>query len=89
VVGRPARYLATTFGCKVTGVDLNPDFIDAAIYLTALCGLSDHITLEVGNGSICLSKSMKSSKLPVPLAQHQQKYCSNPQIRCIVLAVCG
>jgi len=49
-VGGPARYLAATFGCKVTGVDLNPDFIDAAIYLTARCGLSDHIKLQVGNG---------------------------------------
>jgi SAM-dependent methyltransferase len=48
-LGGPARYLATTFGCKVTGVDLNPDFIDAATYLTVRCGLSDHITFELGN----------------------------------------
>lgn len=48
-IGGPARYLAATFGCKVTGVDLSPDFIDAATYLTARCGLSDRVTFQVGD----------------------------------------
>ncbi|HEU0173352.1 MAG TPA: methyltransferase domain-containing protein [Blastocatellia bacterium] len=48
-LGGPARYLAATFGCKVTGVDLSPDFIDAATYLTARCGLSDRVTFQVGD----------------------------------------
>jgi SAM-dependent methyltransferase len=48
-IGGPARYLAATFGCNVTGVDLSPGFIDAATYLTARCGLSDRVTFEVGN----------------------------------------
>lgn len=48
-IGGPARYLATTFGCKVTGIDLSPDFIEAAIYLTARCGLSDRVTFQVGD----------------------------------------
>ena len=48
-VGGPARYLAATFGCKVTGVDLSPSFVDAAIYLTARCGLSDRVTFQVGD----------------------------------------
>ncbi|HLZ84840.1 MAG TPA: methyltransferase domain-containing protein [Caulobacteraceae bacterium] len=48
-IGGPARYLAATFGCAVTGVDLSPDFIDAAIYLTARCGLSDRVRFEVGD----------------------------------------
>jgi cyclopropane fatty-acyl-phospholipid synthase-like methyltransferase len=34
-IGGPARYLAANFGCKVTGVDVSPGFIDAATYLTA------------------------------------------------------
>jgi SAM-dependent methyltransferase len=49
-LGGPARYLAATFGCKVTGVDLSPAFIDAATYLTAHCGLSDRVTFEVADG---------------------------------------
>jgi len=59
-IGGPARYLAATFGCGVTGVDLSPSFIDAANYLTGRCGLSDRVTFQVG----CLSKkehSMPSS----------------------------
>jgi SAM-dependent methyltransferase len=48
-IGGPARYLAGTFGCKVTGVDLSPAFIDAAVYLTERCGLSERVTFEVGD----------------------------------------
>ena len=48
-IGGPARYLAATFGCTVTGVDLSPGFIDAATYLTARCGLSDRVTFQVGD----------------------------------------
>ncbi len=48
-VGGPARYLAATFGCQVTGVDLSPGFIDAARYLTARCGLSDQVTFQAGD----------------------------------------
>src|SRR6266581_3457005 len=48
-IGGPARYLAATFGCKVTGVDLSPDFIDAASYLTARCGLSDRVKFQAGD----------------------------------------
>src|SRR5215471_10490721 len=48
-IGGPARYLAETFGCKVTGVDLSPSFIDAATWLTARCGLSDRVTFQVAN----------------------------------------
>jgi len=48
-IGGPARYLAATFGCKVTGVDLSPAFVDAANYLTARCGLSDRAVFQVGD----------------------------------------
>jgi SAM-dependent methyltransferase len=48
-IGGPARYLATTFGCRVTGVDLSPGFVDAATYLTARCGLSDLVTFQMGD----------------------------------------
>lgn len=48
-IGGPARYLAATFGCKVTGFDLSPTFIDAAAYLTARCGLFDRVTFQVAD----------------------------------------
>jgi ubiquinone/menaquinone biosynthesis C-methylase UbiE len=48
-IGGPARYLAATFGSKVTGVDLSAAFIDAANYLTARSGLADRVTFQVGN----------------------------------------
>jgi SAM-dependent methyltransferase len=48
-IGGPARYLSATFGCKVTGVDLSPAFVDAATYLTERCGLSDRVTFETGD----------------------------------------
>ena len=48
-IGGPARYLAATFGCKVTGVDLSPGFIDVAAYLTERCGLSERLTFRVGD----------------------------------------
>jgi SAM-dependent methyltransferase len=48
-VGGPARYLATTFGCRVTGVDLSPSFIDAARYLTQRCDLGDRVAFDVAD----------------------------------------
>jgi SAM-dependent methyltransferase len=48
-LGGPARYLAATFGCKVTGIDLSPAFIDAATYLTARCALSGQVTFQAGD----------------------------------------
>ena len=33
-VGGPARFLAATYGCRVTGIDLSEPFVEAARYLT-------------------------------------------------------
>jgi len=48
-IGGPARYLATTFGCNVAGVDLSPAFVDTATWLTARCGLSDRVSFQTSN----------------------------------------
>lgn len=45
-VGGPARFLASQFGCRVTGVDLTAAFIDAANYLTDLTGLTNQVSFE-------------------------------------------
>ena len=48
-IGGPARYFASRFGCRVTGIDLTPEFCDVARHLTQLLGLEDRITFEVGD----------------------------------------
>ena len=48
-IGGPARFLAATFGCRVTGLDLSPGFIEAATYLTERCGLSDRVSFQTGD----------------------------------------
>lgn len=40
-VGGPARWVAATFGCHVTGIDLTHAFRDAAETLSAACALSE------------------------------------------------
>ncbi len=45
-IGGPARVLASEFGCDVTGVDLTPEFIEAAQQLTERCGLSQQARFE-------------------------------------------
>src|SRR4029078_9588809 len=38
-IGGPARYVATRFDCRVTGIDLTAEFCDVARHLTRLAGL--------------------------------------------------
>ncbi|MCP3469386.1 class I SAM-dependent methyltransferase [Bradyrhizobium sp. CCGUVB1N3] len=48
-VGGPARFLASTCGCRVTGVDLSAPFVEAARYLTARTGLSERVSFETAS----------------------------------------
>jgi ubiquinone/menaquinone biosynthesis C-methylase UbiE len=48
-IGGPARYFARRFGCRVTGVDLTPEFCDVARHLTRLLGLEERVKFEVGD----------------------------------------
>src|SRR5258708_3673608 len=48
-LGGPSRYLATTYGCHVRGIDLSPSFVDAAKYLAERSGLADKVVYECGN----------------------------------------
>lgn len=48
-LGGPARYLATTFGCRVHGVDLSETFCSVATALSACCNLSETTTFHQGN----------------------------------------
>jgi sarcosine/dimethylglycine N-methyltransferase len=44
-IGGPARWIATKYGCHVTGVDLTTEFCEAARELNALCGLADRVQI--------------------------------------------
>ena len=48
-IGGPARYFANHFGCRVTGIDLTPEFCEVARQLTRLLRLGDQVAFEVGD----------------------------------------
>jgi ubiquinone/menaquinone biosynthesis C-methylase UbiE len=48
-VGGPARFLAATHGCQVTGVDLSEPFVEAARYLTERTGQSGQVSFETAS----------------------------------------
>ena len=48
-LGGPARYLAETFGVRVEGVDLSPDYVAIARMLTGRTGLAERVTFLEGD----------------------------------------
>jgi len=48
-IGGTARYIAATFGSRVTGIDLTPDYVAAATVLTERTGLGDRATFQVAS----------------------------------------
>lgn len=50
-VGGPARMAAAQHGCRVTGIDLSPDFVDLARSLTERLGLTSMVTFDVGSAT--------------------------------------
>lgn len=66
-VGGPARFLAATYGCEVTGVDLSEPFVEAARYLTARTGLDDKVSFEAGSA---LALPFEDGSFDAALLQH-------------------
>ena len=50
-LGGPARTIAELTGCTVTGVDLTPEFCEAATALSQWTGLADRTRFKVGNAT--------------------------------------
>jgi ubiquinone/menaquinone biosynthesis C-methylase UbiE len=48
-LGGTARALAKEYGCRVTGIDLTPEYIEVADALTERMGLEKYCTFQVGN----------------------------------------
>ena len=66
-VGGPARSLAATYGCEVTGVDLSEAFVDAARYLTERTGQSGQVSFETASA---LELPFDAGRFDVVLLQH-------------------
>jgi len=48
-IGGTARFIAEAYGCKVTGIDLTPAFVEVGMALTDMVGLSGKVTLVTGS----------------------------------------
>ena len=48
-IGGPSRYLAATYGCRVSGVDLTAEFVATATGLTERVGLTDRVDFRQGS----------------------------------------
>lgn len=50
-LGGPARTLAETYECRVTGIDLTQAFCEAAAILSGWVGLGDRVAFRQGNAT--------------------------------------
>lgn len=66
-VGGPARSLAASFGCEVTGVDLSEPFVDAARYLTERTGQGGRVSFQTASA---LQLPFDGRRFDVALLQH-------------------
>ncbi|GLQ45356.1 SAM-dependent methyltransferase [Dyella lipolytica] len=66
-VGGPARFLAETYNCLVTGVDLSEPFVDAARYLTERTGQSKQVSFQTASA---LKLPFDDHRFDVVLLQH-------------------
>jgi sarcosine/dimethylglycine N-methyltransferase len=66
-VGGPARFLAATYGCQVTGIDLSEPFVDAARYLTERTGQSERVSFGTASA---LELPFDDGHFDVVLLQH-------------------
>jgi SAM-dependent methyltransferase len=66
-VGGPARFLAATYGCRVTGVDLSEPFVDAARYLTQRTGHGERVSFHTASA---LSLPFDGNCFDAVLLQH-------------------
>ena len=48
-VGGCSRVISATCGCRVSGIDLTPEFIEVAGELTRRCGMADRIEFRQGD----------------------------------------
>ena len=50
-IGGTSRYVARTTGARVAGIDLTPEFVDAAIQLSKLVRMEDCVNFQQGSAT--------------------------------------
>jgi SAM-dependent methyltransferase len=65
--GGPARLLAGTYGCRVIGIDLTPEYVEIATDLTERTGLSDLVSFKVADA---LELPFPDHRFDAALTQH-------------------
>ncbi len=66
-VGGPARFLAATYGCRVTGIDLSEPFVEAARYLTERTGQTGQVSFQTASA---LELPFEGDRFDAVLLQH-------------------
>src|SRR5690348_10561809 len=66
-VGGPARFLAATYGCQVTGVDLSEPFVEAARYLSERTGQGGQVSFRTASA---LELPFDDGRFDAALLQH-------------------
>jgi len=79
-IGGPSRYLAKTFGCRVVGVDLTPEFCRVATMLAERTGLSDKVQYRQGNALAMPFEDLSfdvvwSQNVVMNIADRNRLYC--------------
>lgn len=66
-LGGPARFLAASCGCRVTGIDLTAEYCEVARVLTERVGLRDRVRFQQGNA---LELPFEDASFDVAWTQH-------------------
>lgn len=48
-IGGTARFISSTFGCAVTGIDITPEYVEVADVLTSRLGLEEQVTFRTAS----------------------------------------
>lgn len=75
-IGGTCRYLAATFGCQATGIDLTPEFCRIAEDLTRRTGLADRVVFQCGSA---LELPFEDASFDVVWTEHVQMNIADKQ----------
>ena len=83
-LGGPARFLAASVGCRITGVELTKEYVDISNYLSERTGLADKVNFIQGDAAHLTfadasSAAAKSFSLSEPLLKSGYRGCWKPK----------